>query len=29
MSDPPPGHVIRVEALRFGGLGPWTADSGG
>ena len=27
MPDPPPGHVIRVEALRFGGLGPWTDAS--
>src|SRR4249920_1891579 len=27
MSDPPPGHVIRIEALRFGGLGPWTDPS--
>ncbi len=24
---PPPGHVIRIEALRLGGLGPWTEPS--
>lgn len=24
MPDPPPGFVIRVEPLAFGGNGPWT-----
>ncbi len=23
--NPPPGHVIRIEVERIGGLGPWTS----
>jgi PPOX class probable F420-dependent enzyme len=24
MPDPPPGHVMRIEVTRVGGVGPWT-----
>lgn len=24
MPDPPPGHVMRIEATWLGGVGPWT-----
>ena len=23
MDDPPPGHVLRIEVERLGGVGPW------
>jgi PPOX class probable F420-dependent enzyme len=25
MPDPPPGYVLRIEAERIGGVGPWAA----
>jgi PPOX class probable F420-dependent enzyme len=25
MDDPPPGHTMRIEIDRIGGVGPWTA----
>ncbi|HZJ49266.1 MAG TPA: TIGR03618 family F420-dependent PPOX class oxidoreductase [Actinomycetota bacterium] len=27
MPDPPPGYITRIEVERFGGVGPWTANS--
>lgn len=25
MDDPPPGHVVRIEVERIGGIGPWSS----
>ena len=25
MDDPPPGHTMRIEVERIGGIGPWVA----
>jgi PPOX class probable F420-dependent enzyme len=27
MAEPPPGHVMRLEVTRVGGVGPWASSS--
>ena len=28
MDNPPPGYVMRITPVRYGGVGPWTASRG-